>query len=175
MTVALLIQALLFGDGGILDFGANSFNIAFILPFLRYSVRRFIKNFVKTEKREYLAITLGCYIGLNAAALSTAIMFRIQPLLFKNSVGQPLNNPYPLTVSIPAIMIPHILVAGFVEAGFTVAIYSFIKKVSPGTLYEGARIKTKSIYGLIIALVILTPLGLLASGTAWGEWGNRRI
>ncbi|MGB4587816.1 MAG: cobalt transporter CbiM [Clostridiaceae bacterium] len=171
VTVALLIQALLFGDGGILAFGANSFNIAFILPFLGYSVYRFIKSKVKTEKGEYFAIAFGSYIGLNAAALSTAIMFGIQPLLFVNSAGQPLYNPYPLSISIPAIMIPHLLVAGFIEAGFTVAIYSFIKKVSPGTLYEGAKEKTKAIYGLIASLVILTPLGLLATGTAWGEWG----
>ena len=35
ITVALLIQALLFGDGGILAFAANCFNMAFVLPFLR--------------------------------------------------------------------------------------------------------------------------------------------
>ena len=33
VSVALLIQALFFGDGGILAFGANSFNMAFALPF----------------------------------------------------------------------------------------------------------------------------------------------
>jgi len=38
-------------------------------------------------------------------------------------------------------------------------------------IYEGARGKTRAIYGLVAALVILTPLGLLATGTAWGEWG----
>lgn len=32
----------------------------------------------------------------------------------------------------------------------------------------------KYIYTLIV-LVILTPLGLLASGTAWGEWGSDEI
>ncbi|ETA80928.1 cobalt transporter CbiM [Youngiibacter fragilis] len=171
VTVALLIQALLFGDGGILAFGANSFNIAFILPFLGYWVYRFIKDRTRSEKGEYLAIAIGSYIGLNAAALATAIMFGIQPLLFKSAAGQPLYNPYPLSVSVPAIMIPHLLVAGFVEAGFTVAIYSFIRKVSPSMIYEGAREKTRAIYGLVAALVILTPLGLLATGTAWGEWG----
>lgn len=171
VTVALLIQALLFGDGGILAFGANSFNIAFILPFLGYWVYRFIKDRVRSEKGEYLAIALGSYIGLNAAALATAFMFGIQPLLFRNASGQPLYNPYPLSVSIPAIMIPHLLVAGFIEAGFTVAIYSFIKKVSPSMIYEDAREKTKAVYGLVASLVILTPLGLLATGTAWGEWG----
>lgn len=175
VTVALLIQALLFGDGGILAFGANSFNIAFILPFLGYWVYRFIKDRVRSEKGEYLAIAIGSYIGLNAAALATAIMFGIQPLLFRNAAGQPLYNPYPLSVSVPAIMIPHLLVAGFVEAGFTVAIYSFIRKVSPSMIYEGAREKTKAVYGLLAALIILTPLGLLATGTAWGEWGTDEL
>lgn len=33
ISVALFIQAIIFGDGGILSFGANCFNIAFILPF----------------------------------------------------------------------------------------------------------------------------------------------
>ena len=32
ITVALVIQALLFGDGGIITIGANCFNIAFVLP-----------------------------------------------------------------------------------------------------------------------------------------------
>ena len=38
VTIALLIQALLFGDGGILAFGANCFNMAFILPFLGFAI-----------------------------------------------------------------------------------------------------------------------------------------
>ncbi len=30
-------------------------------------------------------------------------------------------------------------------------------------------------YALIGALVVATPLGLLAAGTAWGEWGTDEI
>lgn len=175
VTVALLIQALLFGDGGILAFGANCFNMAFILPFLGYFIYKFIKDRVKTEKGEYAGIVLGSYLGLNIAALFAAIEFGIQPLLFKSAAGQPLYSPYPLAISIPAMTIPHLLVAGIVEAIFTVAIFAFIKKVSPGTIYEGAKQKTKAIYGLIVALICLTPLGLLATGTAWGEWGAEEI
>lgn len=36
VSIALLIQALLFGDGGILAFGANCFNMAFVLPYLGF-------------------------------------------------------------------------------------------------------------------------------------------
>jgi cobalt/nickel transport system permease protein len=175
ITVALLIQALMFGDGGILSFGANCFNMAFILPFVGYFIYKFIKDRSKTEKGEYLGIALGSYIGINIAALFAAIEFGIQPLLFANAAGQPLFSPYPLSISIPAMTIPHILVAGIVEVVFTVAIFAFIKNVSPGTIYEGAKERTKAIYGLIVALICLTPLGLIASGTAWGEWGASEI
>lgn len=171
ITVALLIQALLFGDGGILAFGANCFNIAFVLPFLGYFIYKFIKDRISSEKGEYIGMVLGSYVGLNFAAFLTAIEFGIQPLLFKNAAGQALYCPYPLSVSIPAMVIPHLLVAGVVEAIFTVAIFTFIKKVSPGTIYEGANQKTKAVYGLITALICLSPIGLIAAGTAWGEWG----
>lgn len=175
VTVALLIQALLFGDGGVLAFGANCFNMAFVLPFLGYFVYKFIRDRVHTQKGEYIGIAIGSYAGINIAALFTAIEFGIQPLLFKTASGQPVYSPYPLSVSIPAMTIPHLLVAGVIEAIFTVAIFAFIKKVSPGTIYEGAKQKTKAVFGLIAALVCLTPLGLLAAGTAWGEWGADEI
>jgi len=175
VTVALLIQALLFGDGGILAFGANCFNMAFVLPFLGYFVYKFVSGRAKTEKGEYAGIALGSYIGINIAALCAGIEFGMQPLLFKNAAGQPLYCPYPLSVAIPAMTIPHLLVAGVVEVFFTVGIYTFVKKVSPGTIYEGAKQKSKAVYGLIVALICLAPLGLLAKGTAWGEWGTDAI
>jgi cobalt/nickel transport system permease protein len=175
VSVALLIQALFFGDGGVLSFGANCFNMAFVLPFLGYFVYKFIKDRVHSEKGEYIAIAVGSYIGINAGAFCAAVEFGVQPLLFKNATGLSLYSPYPLSVSIPAMMIPHFLVAGLVEALFTVAIFAFIKKVSPGTIYEGAKEKTKAIYGLIIALICLSPIGLLATGTAWGEWAPDEI
>jgi len=175
VTVALLIQALLFGDGGILAFGANCFNMAFVLPFLGYYIYKFIKDSVHSEKGEYIGMAVGSYVGINAAALCTAIEFGIQPLLFKTAAGQPLYSPYPLSMSIPAMTLPHLLVAGVLEAVFTAAIFVFIKKVSPGTIYQGAKQKTKAVYGLIIALICLTPIGLLAAGTAWGEWGTDEI
>ena len=49
------------------------------------------------------------------------------------------------------------------------------RKVSPGTIYEGEKKKTKAVFGLIAALICLSPLGLLATGTAWGEWGADEI
>lgn len=44
VSVALALQALLFGDGGILSFGANCFNMAFVLPFAAAIVFRALNS-----------------------------------------------------------------------------------------------------------------------------------
>ncbi len=175
VTAALAIQALLFGDGGIIALGANCFNMAFVMPFAGYFIYKFIKDRVSSEKGEFIGAALGAYFSLNIAALLTAVQFGIQPLLFRTAEGVPLYCPYPLSVSVPAMVIPHLLVAGFIEAIFTVFVLAFIKKVSPGTIYEGKKKKSSAVMGLIAALVCLSPLGLLAAGTAWGEWGIEEI
>ena len=175
VTAALVLQALLFGDGGILAIGANCFNMAFVMPFVGYFIYKFIKDRVHSDKGEYIGAAIAAYFSLNIGALITAIEFGIQPLLFKTAEGIPLYCPYPLSVSVPAMVIPHLIVAGVIEALFTVFILVFIKKVSPGTIYEGKKKKSNALLGLVAAIVCLTPLGLLAAGTAWGEWGIEEI
>lgn len=174
-SIALLIQALIFGDGGILSFGANCFNMAIVMPFTGYAVYKYVKTRFKNKHSETIGIIAGSYLSLNIAALCAAIEFGIQPLLFKNSAGQPLYCPYPLSISIPAMTIPHLLVAGIIEAAFTLAILSFIKKLSPDMIHSEYKTNTKPVSILIGVLICLTPLGLLASGTAWGEWGADEI
>ena len=44
VSTALLIQALFFGDGGVLAFGANAFNMAFVMPFVGYGAYRLISG-----------------------------------------------------------------------------------------------------------------------------------
>ena len=176
VSVALLLQAVIFGDGGILSFGANCFNMAFILPFIGYYLYKLILKLLKKDnlKNRSIASFISSYVGLNVAALCCAIEFGIQPLLFKDALGNALYCPYSLSVSIPSMMIPHLLVAGIIEAIFTVVVYGYIYKSAPNFIYdeslESKQSSNKTIYGLIGALVVLTPLGLLAIGTAWGEW-----
>jgi len=175
ITTALIIQALFFGDGGVLALGANSFNMAFIMPFTAYFIYKIIKDNFKSTKGEYLGILIGSYTSICIASFFAAIEFGIQPLLFKDASGMPLYCPYPLSVSIPAMLVPHMLVAGIVETIVSIGVFTFIKKTSPGIIYKGKKINFKPIYGLILCAILLSPLGLLASGTAWGEWGTEEI
>lgn len=175
VTIALAIQALFFGDGGVLAFGVNCFNMAFIMPFTAYYLFKFMKKIFPNKKGEYLGTFLGGYISVNIAALFAAIEFGVQPLLFKDSLGLPLYSPYGLAVSIPAMTIPHLLVVGFLEGIITLGAYNYIKKASPDIIYNEKVNKMKPLYIIIGILVLATPLGLLANGTAWGEWGIEEI
>ncbi|WP_026886225.1 cobalt transporter CbiM [Clostridium beijerinckii] len=175
VTIALAIQALFFGDGGILALGVNCFNMAFIMPFTAFYLFKLIKRLFKNNNGEYIGAFLGGYISVNIAALFAAIEFGVQPLLFKDISGLPLYSPYGLAVSIPAMMIPHLLIVGILEGIITVGAYSYIKKASPEVLYQGKISKIKYLYIIIGILILATPIGLLAKGTAWGEWGAEEI
>ncbi|MDP4146272.1 MAG: cobalt transporter CbiM [Bacillota bacterium] len=170
ITIALVIQALFFGDGGILALGANTFNMAFIMPFTAYYTYKLIKGNSQSDKRSYAAAFIAGYLSINLAALCAAVQFGIQPLLFKDNSGLPLYCPYSLKFSIPAMLIPHLLVAGFVEGIVSAGVLAYIKRVSPESVYGDDKLSIKPLYVLIFSMILLTPIGLFAAGTAWGEW-----
>ena len=172
VSVALALQALLFGDGGILSFGANCFNMAFVLPFTAAIVFRALNSRLHDKRwgTSASAIVSG-WVGLCLAALCAAIEFGIQPMLFTNASGAPLYCPFPLSVAIPAMLVPHMLVAGVIEGVATAAIYGFIKKTAPSIIVgpeavdgqlaaDGTAKKTSLIPTLILVavLVVATPL-----------------
>ena len=180
VSIALIIQALFFGDGGILALGANVFNMAFVLPFSAYYSYKWIAGKSEvTSKRRWIAAGVAGFIGLNLAALLTAIEFGIQPALFHAVDGTPLYSPYGLGVSIFAMAFAHLLVAGPVEAVISGLVVAYLQKTNPSLLsLETAVEETprwkQLMFGLGV-LILLSPLGLLAEGTAWGEWGGEDI
>lgn len=176
VSTALILQALLFGDGGILSLGANIFNMAIVLPFVGYYGAQLLKKVFKGKNGDLIAGGIGSYIGINLAALCAAIEFGIQPLLFHDAAGNALYCPYPLNVSIPAMMLGHLTLFGLAEVVFTVALYAFIRKSAPEMMRQSAREKVSKPLGILLGILIAAvPFGLLAEGTAWGEWGADEI
>ena len=113
LTVALVIQALLFGDGGVTAIGANCFNMAFVLPFAGYYVYKIISyKSTINSKRRVIAAGVAAYLGINIAALCAGIEFGLQPLFYHTVSGQSLYCPYGLNVAVPAMLGGHMLVFG---------------------------------------------------------------
>jgi len=187
VSIALIIQAFFFGDGGVLAIGANCFNMAVLVPYLAYAVYRlFAKNQPLTAFRRVMGAALAGWVGLTVGALFTGIEFGLQPLLFTAADGAPLYAPYPLAVSIPAMVLPHMLVASVIEGLLTALVVAALQrsnlqiletaeKPALATSVAGSFGKLRWLWIGLALLVIATPLGLLAPGTAWGEWGAEEL
>ncbi len=129
VSVALAIQALLFGDGGITALGANCFNIAVAGGLSGWVVYRMIAaGSAADSRRRLVAAGIAGYVSLNLSALLTAAELGLQPLIEKTAAGQPLYAPYPLSVTVPSIMAGHLLVFGVLEAVVTVLVLNYIRK-----------------------------------------------
>ncbi|MHB1127011.1 MAG: cobalt transporter CbiM [Bacillota bacterium] len=180
VTVVLAIQALLFGDGGVWAFGANAFNLAFIAPFAGYYTYRIIAGRADVRStRRWVAGFIAGYVSINLAAVAAAIEFGLQPLLFQTAAGVPLYSPYGMVQSLAAMSLAHLLVAGPAEGLVTGLVIRYLKSSNPSLLSLSpsatSGIKLRKLWWGLAALVVLSPLGMLARGTAWGEWGLEEI
>lgn len=158
LSIALIVQALIFGDGGITAIGANCFNIAFAGMFTGYGIYKLISSekfkvltsasrqrrqsskfensaveacHPSLSTRRLIGAGTGAYLGINIAAFLTALELGIQPLLHAGADGRPLYSPFPLSITIPAIMLEHLFLFGIVEAVVTVSVLIYIKKSHP--------------------------------------------
>ena len=179
ISIALFIQALLFGDGGVTAFGANCFNMAITGSLVAYFTYRAISgNCAIASRRRVLAAGAAGYLAINAAALG------IQPMLFRDASGAPLYAPYPLKIAIPAMMAGHLTVAGLAELILSAGLVAWLQRSHPSLLIatapgaaathdEGGGFGWRAIRPLLVGLaasMLITPLGILAVGSAWGEW-----
>ncbi len=129
ITVALVILALLFGDGGITTLGVNCFNMAFILPFTGYYIYRVIScKTLLSSKRRVAAAGVAGYLAITLAALFVGIELGLQPLLHQSSSGQSIYFPYGLKVSLPVMLEGHLFAIGWVEAIMTGLVIKYLQK-----------------------------------------------
>jgi len=190
LSIAIAIQALFFGDGGISTLGANCFNMAIVGSLVAYASYRLIAAGAPlTSRRRVVAAAMAGYLAVNAAALLAAVEFGIQPVLFHDASGTPLYAPYRLSVAIPAMMIGHLTFAGLAEAAISAGLVAYLQVADPALLCGTSGVAASdagiaerpaarslpALWIAIAALMLATPLGILAAGTAWGEWSPAQL
>jgi cobalt/nickel transport system permease protein len=134
VSVALIIQALVFGDGGITAIGANCVNMALVMPFVAWFTFKGIASCSGSVKRKNIAAFISGYISINICALITAVEFGIQPLIAHGPDGNPLYSPYPLKVALPVMMTEHLFLFGIVEGFGTLVIFRYFYKQNQDTI-----------------------------------------
>jgi cobalt/nickel transport system permease protein len=136
ISVALVLQALMFGDGGITAIAANCFNMAVVMPFVAYYAYKLISTSTEiTSSRRVIAAAIAGYISLAIAAAFTGFEFGIQPMLHHTAEGVPLYMPYSLGVTVPAMVLEHVFGFSLLEALITALIFAYIQRTDTTLLY----------------------------------------
>ncbi len=114
MTILLSMQALMFGDGGVLALGANIFNMGIIGALGGYAFFRFLMK-GRVERRGFLrSVFVAAWISVIAA--SVVASFEIA-----------LSGTKALSTVLPAMTLTHIVI-GLMEGAITVAVLSLLMK-----------------------------------------------
>lgn len=177
MIVILLLQCLMFADGGLLALGCNIWNMAFYGCFIGgYLIwRPFMKNGV-TKKRITYASIIACMITLQMGAFSVTL-----ETLFSGI------TELPFSVFVGAMQPIHLAI-GLVEGVITAAVLCFVYEARPELIWSGsgreetARKEGKFSFKKTLAILALCAvaiagaLSLFASSDPDGlEWSVERV
>ena len=131
VSTALILQALFFGDGGVLAIFANCLNMAIILPFVGYGTYRLLAaGSPILSTRRAVAAAIGSYVGITVAAFAVGVELGIEPIFFSQN-GHALYSPYGLSEAIPAMVAAHAFGASIVEALITGLGVAYLQRRHP--------------------------------------------
>jgi cobalt/nickel transport system permease protein len=115
MTIILFIQALFFGDGGIITFGANIWNMGVIGVFIPYLVFLLFMKIIGNKKGMLIGAFVGAFIGDVLAAIFAGLQLGFSTL----------NFPYSVQIAVTAMGVHHSII-GVGEGIVTIMILSIL-------------------------------------------------
>lgn len=175
MTSVLIVQALIFADGGILALGTNIWNLGFYPCLLGWWIYRIVVGKNPTHSRLSLASMLGILVALEMGALSVAI-----ETVLSGKSELPLGE---FSILMLGIHLPIAIVEGFV----TLSVVNFVHRIRPqvvkaslgiGQAFEESKPSYKPLLGTVLAATLLIGgvIAWFASVRPDGlEWSIQKI
>ncbi len=120
-SLVLLLQALLFGAGGITTLPINALAMGLIGATVAVATKSLLARFNETA-----AVAIAAWLSVVLSAIVVALVLGIQPLIAHQPDGTPLFFPFGIEITLPAILLPH-LVIGIGEAALTVPIWRYAR------------------------------------------------
>ncbi|MDD5084828.1 MAG: energy-coupling factor ABC transporter permease [Candidatus Omnitrophica bacterium] len=117
ITVVLVVQCLVFQDGGVTALGANVLNMAFVGTLLGYGVFSIVRRIFRTPAGFLLAVFLGAWFSVVAGAATCSVELWLSGLV-------------PLGLSLGMMAGVHALI-GIGEGIITCLVVSFVLKARP--------------------------------------------
>lgn len=128
ITIALIFQALLFKEGGVLTIGINSLIIAYVSSFSSYYIYKFFSYKYGKFSSKIVAAALSGYVSLSLSAILTAVILGIQTILYNYPGQTSIYFPYSIKLVISSILVEHLLIFSWVEAFITSIIVGIFLK-----------------------------------------------
>jgi len=165
ISSVVIIQCLIFQDGGLLALGCNIINMAIIPSYLGYFLYRAATTGPFSSLRAYIGVVLACVIAIEAGAILVPIQAALSGVL-----------AVPFSTFLITMIGVHFLV-GLVEGLITVAVLGYIQQVRPDIVVDSlpgkVRLSRKAVLVTLVIFTIITGAGLslLASDLPDGlEW-----
>ena len=179
LFLVLVVQSL-FGDGGILALGANTFNMGIIAGIFGFYIVMFIVKILnKTSIRKELKLTIGTAIGAYISIVLAAFICGIELSI---------SGAVPLEIAIPAMVYWHLLI-GFGEAIISALIIFYICRVKPDIIMTESIMMNKvvtiniskykrpiaSILAVIATLIVMIAVGFTIGILSGAPDGLERV
>lgn len=151
MSTVLIVQALLFADGGILSLGANIFNMAVVGPLTGYGSYRLMRVVFRGEYGRLVAVGVASWFSTVVAAI-----FCAGELAWSGTVAW--------NAAFPAMAAVH-MATGLGEATITMLVIASIARARPELLNDSippATVRERSAGFVLVALLIIGLLLLVA-------------
>jgi cobalt/nickel transport system permease protein len=157
LTVVIVVQCLVFGDGGVSALGANVLNIAVIGAGIGYIVYSSLRRLIGGDQGTAIAAVIASWLIVPLAAIAFAAEM--------SAGGQVAFRP------IATLMLFYHALIGLGEALLTGSVIVWIQRVRPDLLYGSAtayqqspRLRQAVAAGLTFALAVAIFIAPLASG-----------
>jgi cobalt/nickel transport system permease protein len=165
MSSVVIIQCLIFQDGGLLALGCNLINMALVPSYLGYSIYKTVTNGRPGSVRIYIGAMLACVTAVETSACFVPIEAALSGVL-----------AVPFSTFLITMLGVHLLV-GLVEGLVTVAVLGYLQQARPDIVLDSLPGKARlSRNAVLITLVVFTVVigagfSLLACGFPDGlEW-----
>ncbi|MCB9431676.1 MAG: PDGLE domain-containing protein [Ardenticatenaceae bacterium] len=154
MAAVIILQALLFQDGGLVVMGANLIGMGIVPGYAGYAIYQFWQK--RGGRMQLAAAGVGAWVAIMMAALVVALL-----LSFSGTTS--------LAIAVPAMLGVHALI-GIGEALITVAALAFIRQTRPQLLSREGEAQASNgwIAGGIAVAILVALFSPLASASPDG-------
>jgi cobalt/nickel transport system permease protein len=151
ISSVVIIQCLIFQDGGLLALGCNIINMGIVPCYLGYFLYKLVTSGQFSSLKSYIGAMLACLLALEAGAILVPIQAALSGVL-----------AVPFSTFLITMIGVHFLV-GFIEGLITVAVLAYLQQVRPDVVLDSLPGEVR-----LSRTAVLVTLGIFAVITGAG-------